>query len=122
MNHQANEDKYTLVVVPDEGLQTAGAVLYRTDFDQTEPTKIWAYSESVDSGDTDNYVEYMGLIIGLAEARRKCLVNLLVKGASLQVIEQIQGINQVNDPRLLPLYQRACLLVQRIGRIKFETI
>jgi hypothetical protein len=37
--HQANEDTYTLVV-PDEGLHTAGAVLYCTDFDQTEPIKI----------------------------------------------------------------------------------
>lgn len=124
-----NKDRYTLVVILNEKLHTAGAVLYLTEFDQTIPREIWTYSESIDAwpysksidaGNTDNYAEYMGLIIGLAEARRKCLPNLTVKGVSLQVLEQIQGAEQVNDPRLQPLYERACLFVQRIGQVKFE--
>ena len=115
-----NKDRYTLVVILNEKLHTAGAVLYLTEFDQTIPREIWTYSESIDAGNTDNYAAYMGLIIGLAEARRKCLPNLTVKGVSLQVLKQIQGAEQVNDPRLQPLYERACLFVQRIGQVKFE--
>jgi ribonuclease HI len=114
------QEKYILFF---DGLQTvAGAVLYRNDSNETEPTKIWNYSVHVGSDKTNNYAEYMGLIEGLVEARRKCLPNLLVKGTSLQVIEQMQGIYQVDDPQLLPLYQRACFLANRIGYVEFQHV
>jgi len=119
-------DKYTLFFdgcsKGNPGKAGAGAVLYRTDFGQTELTEIWAYAEFVGLNETNNYAEYMGLILGLAEAVRKCLPNLLVKGDSLLIIKQMQGVYQVNAPHLLPLYQRACVLAKRIGRVEFEHV
>ena len=104
------------------GKAGAGAVLYRTDPDQTDLLEIWASAEFVGLKQTNNYAEYMGLILGLAEAVRKGLPNLLVKGDSLLIIKQMQGVYQVNAPHLLPLYQRACILVKRIGRVEFEHV
>lgn len=119
-------DKYTLFFdgcsKGNPGKAGAGAVLYHTNTDQTESTEIWAYAEFLGLKQTNNYAEYMGLILGLAEAARKGLPNLLVKGDSLLVIKQMQGVYQVNAPNLLPLYQRACTLVKNIGRVEFEHV
>lgn len=116
-------DKYTLFFdgcsKGNPGKAGAGAVLYRTDFELTE---IWAYAQFVGETQTNNYAEYMGLILGLEEAVRKGLPNLLVKGDSLLIIKQMQGVYQVNAPHLLPLYQRACVLVKRIGQVEFEHV
>jgi ribonuclease HI len=104
------------------GKAGAGAVLYRTDQRQTGLIEIWSASEFLGANQTNNYAEYMGLILGLAEAVRKCLPNLLVKGDSLLVIKQMQGTYQVNAPHLLPLYQRACVLVKNIGKVEFQHV
>jgi len=104
------------------GKAGAGAVIYRTDFHQTEPIEIWAASEFVGLKQTNNYAEYMGLILGLAEAVQKSLQNLTVKGDSLLVIKQMQGVYQVNAPHLQPLYQQAIALVKIIGRVEFEHV
>lgn len=119
-------DKYTLFFdgcsKGNPGKAGAGAVIYRTDPGKVELVEIWNWSEFVGENQTNNYAEYMGLILGLAEAVRKCLPNLLVKGDSLLVIKQMQGEYQVNSPNLLPLYQRACVLIKNIGKIEFQHI
>ena len=120
------DDKYTLFFdgcsKGNPGKAGAGAVLYRTNFHKTELIEIWSASEFVGLKQTNNYAEYMGLLLGLAEAGRKCLPNLLVKGDSLLVIKQMQGVYKVNAPHLLPLYQQACVLVKSIGRVDFEHV
>jgi len=119
-------DKYTLFFdgcsKGNPGKAGAGAVLYRTDPRKAELIEIWSYSEFVGATQTNNYAEYMGLILGLAEAVRKCLPNLLVKGDSLLVIKQMQGEYQVNAPHLQPLYQRACVLAKNIGSVEFQHV
>jgi len=108
------------------GKAGAGAVLYvkngqGQDQDQ-ELTEIWSHTEFVGEKQTNNYAEYMGLILGLVEANRKCLPNLLVKGDSLLVIKQMRGEYQVHAPHLQPLYQKACDLVKTIGSIQFQHV
>jgi ribonuclease HI len=119
-------DEYTLFFdgcsKGNPGKAGAGAVLYRTDQRQAGLIEIWSASEFVGANQTNNYAEYMGLILGLAEAVRKCLPNLLVKGDSLLVIKQMQGAYQVNAPHLLPLYQRACVLIKNIGKVEFQHV
>jgi ribonuclease HI len=119
-------DEYTLFFdgcsKGNPGKAGAGAVLYRTDQRQAGLIEIWSASEFVGANQTNNYAEYMGLILGLAEAVRKCLPNLLVKGDSLLVIKQMQGEYQVNAPHLLPLYQRACVLIKNIGKVEFQHV
>jgi ribonuclease HI len=120
------DSKYTLFFdgcsKGNPGKAGAGAVLYRTDDDNTELTEIWACAEFVGLKQTNNYAEYMGLILGLTEAVKKGLTNLLVKGDSLLIIKQMQGVYQVNAPHLQPLYQQAIALVKIIGRVEFEHV
>jgi ribonuclease HI len=120
------DDKYTLFFdgcsKGNPGKAGAGAVLYRTDPRKADLIEIWSYSEFVGATQTNNYAEYMGLILGLAEAVRKCLPNLLVKGDSLLIIKQMQGAYQVHAPHLLPLYQRACILAKNIDSVQFQHV
>jgi ribonuclease HI len=110
------------------GKAGAGAVLYlkkgqgQSQSQVQEFTEIWSHAEFVGEKQTNNYAEYMGLILGLAEANRKCLPNLLVKGDSLLVIKQMRGEYQVHAPHLRPLYQRACDLVKTIASIQFQHV
>lgn len=117
------DDKYTLFFdgcsKGNPGKAGAGAVLYRSNLELTE---IWACTEFVGLKQTNNYAEYMGLIFGLGEAVRKCLPNLLVKGDSLLVIKQMQGVYQVKAPNLIPLYQQAITLVKTLDKVEFEHV
>ena len=104
------------------GKAGAGAVLYLKKGQDQDLTEIWSHAEFVGEKQTNNYAEYMGLILGLVEANRKCLPNLLVKGDSLLVIKQMRGEYQVHAPHLQPLYQKACVLVKTIGSIQFQHV
>ena len=52
---------------------------------------------------TNNYAEYMGLIIGLEEAVRLKIIKLIVKGDSLLVIKQMKGEYKVKSPNIIGL-------------------
>ena len=56
---------------------------------------------------TNNVAEYNGLILGLEEAKRLNINELIIKGDSKLVIEQMKGNYKVNAPHLIPLYKRA---------------
>jgi len=98
------------------GKAGAGAVIYK------QSTEIWSSSEFVGEKQTNNYAEYMGLILGLEEAVKQNLPNLMIKGDSLLVIKQMQGVYQVNSANLLPLYKKASLLVKRLGVVEFQHV
>ncbi len=104
------------------GKAGAGAVLYRTAWGKTDLIEIWSNSEYLGPKQTNNYAEYMGLLLGLAEAARSCLPNLIVKGDSLLVIRQMQGAYQVNSPQLSPLYQRAIAHAKTIGAVQYQHV
>ena len=56
---------------------------------------------------TNNVAEYNGLILGLEQASKLGIKELIIKGDSKLVIEQMKGNYKVNAPHLIPLYKRA---------------
>ena len=67
----------------------------------------------------------MGLILGLEEVVARAalgVTHLLVKGDSLLVIKQMQGVYQVKAPNLIPLYQRAVGLVKQLPSVEFQHV
>lgn len=125
-NADADANTYTLFFdgcsKGNPGKAGAGAVLYRTAWGKTDLIEIWSHSEYLGPKQTNNYAEYMGLLLGLAEAARNCLPNLIVKGDSLLVIKQMQGTYQVNSPQLLPLYHRAIAHAKTIGTVQYQHV
>ena len=84
------------------GLAGAGAVIYNH-----LNKEIWCKSSFVGKKETNNVAEYSGLILGLEEAVKMeggCIRNLIVKGDSKLIIEQMKGNYKVNSPNLLQLY------------------
>ena len=107
------------------GKAGAGAVLYREKEDkgEDEAEEIWSQAQFVGKKETNNYAEYMGLILGLEEVIKVIdLQHLLVKGDSLLVIKQMQGVYQVKAPNLIPLYQRAVGLVKQLPSVEFQHV
>lgn len=101
------------------GKAGAGAVLYREGLDE----ELWSQAKFVGNKETNNYAEYMGLILGLEEVvSRPDVTHLLVKGDSLLVIKQMQGVYQVKAPNLIPLYQRATGLVKQLPSVEFQHV
>jgi ribonuclease HI len=71
---------------------------------------------------TNNVAEYRGLIAALQWAADRELKQLIVKGDSQLIIEQMRGNYKVKHEGLKPLYLRARLLVMQIGDVRFEHV
>ena len=101
----ANIDNYTLFFdgcsKGNPGKAGAGAVIYKNGIE------IWAKAHYVGAKQTNNYAEYMGLLVGLEEAVKQQISTLTVKGDSLLVIKQMRGEYKINAPTLLALNQQA---------------
>ena len=95
------------------GKAGAGAVLYMNDIE------IWHKAYYISDKQTNNYAEYMGLIIGLEEVVKQKLTSLQVKGDSLLVIRQMKGEYKVNSQNILELYKKAISLSKKIKHIEF---
>ena len=95
------------------GKAGAGAVLYNND------TEVWCRAHYIGDKQTNNYAEYMGLIIGLEEAVKQNIKSLIVKGDSLLVIRQMKGEYKVKSENILELYKTAEQLAKRISTIEF---
>lgn len=112
-----DKNKYTLFFdgcsKGNPGKSGAGAVIYINDIE------IWSQSYFVGEKQTNNYAEYMGLIIGLEEAVKINLNSLTVKGDSLLVIKQMSGSYKVNSPNIIGLYKRATALAKQIKFVEF---
>ena len=91
------------------GLAGSGAVIYNH-----LNKEIWYKSSFVGKKETNNVAEYSGLILGLEEAlyNNKEIRNLIIKGDSKLVIEQMKGNYKVNSQNLLQLYKKAKELIQ----------
>ena len=94
----------------------AGAVLYQKNDKDTE---IFALSHFVGENVTNNFAEYTGLIIGLAECLKMGIKNLCVKGDSLLVIQQMRGVYKVKSENLKGLYTQAKDLASQFETIEF---
>ena len=71
---------------------------------------------------TNNVAEYNGLIAALTWAVEHDLREIIVKGDSLLIIEQMRGNYKVKNEGLKPLHMKARMLVMQIGNVKFEHV
>lgn len=60
---------------------------------------------------TNNFAEYMGLILGLEMALKKGVRKLIVEGDSMLVIQQVSGFWKVSAEALKPLCSKAKALL-----------
>ncbi len=67
---------------------------------------------------TNNYAEYMGLLLGLRRARELGVREVEVFADSELMIRQLGGRYQVKSPSLRPLYQEALKLLNDFSRVK----
>ena len=67
---------------------------------------------------TNNYAEYMGLLIGLRRARELGVREVEVFADSELMIRQLGGRYQVKSPSLRPLYEEALKLLNEFSRVK----
>lgn len=67
---------------------------------------------------TNNYAEYMGLLIGLRRARELGAKEIEVFADSELMIRQLGGRYQVKSPALRPLYDEALKLLEGFSRTK----
>jgi len=99
------------------GLAGAGAVIYNLTNDE-----IWNGSEFVGTNVTNNHAEYMGLIIGLKQAKEMKIKQLIVEGDSMLVIKQMKGEFKVKALHLVELYNEAKLLAKGFDCIYYKHI
>jgi ribonuclease HI len=67
---------------------------------------------------TNNYAEYMGLLLGLRRARELGVREVEVFADSELMIRQLGGRYKVNSPSLKPLYDEAVRLLNDFSRVK----
>ncbi len=67
---------------------------------------------------TNNYAEYMGLLLGLRRARELGVREVEVFADSELMIRQLGGRYQVKSTSLRPLYQQALKLLNDFSRVK----
>ncbi len=67
---------------------------------------------------TNNYAEYMGLLIGLKRAKEMGAEEVEVFADSELMIRQLGGRYQVKSPHLRPLYDEAVRLLNDFSRVK----
>ena len=95
----------------------SGAVIYENG---DEIWKEYKFSDNIEG--TSNVAEYEGLILGLEGALENNIKNIVVKGDSALVINQITGKFNVNAARLQNLYTKAKLLSEQFEYIEFEYV
>jgi len=98
------------------GLSGAGAVIYE------ENEEIWADQFFVGEKFTNNHAEYAGLILGLQQAKKLNIKNILVEGDSQLVINQMIGTYNCNSPNLIELYDKAKQLEKYFEKIHYQHV
>jgi ribonuclease HI len=98
------------------GIAGAGAVLYKNE------TEIWSCSKFLGYNETNNYAEYMGLIMGLSKANELNISELIVEGDSMLVIKQMNGEYKVKSSNISELHKVARELKMKFSNIIFNHI
>ena len=93
------------------GPSACGAVLYQNDIE------IWSGSKFLGYNETNNFAEYMGLIIGLNKAVELNIKELAVEGVSLIVIKQMNGQYKVRSSNISELNKLAMKLKSKFNII-----
>ena len=98
------------------GKAGCGAVIYENN------VEIFSKAVFVGKKETNNYAEYMGLIVGLENAIIKKIKVLTVKGDSMLVIKQMNGLYKVKSPNLIPLFEFAKQLETKFDKITYTHV
>ena len=98
------------------GLAGAGAVIYHLGKEH------WNNYLFVGEKFTNNYAEYMGLIIGLRHAKELGIKQLNVEGDSQLVIYQMKGIYKCKSENLIDLYNEAKELADYFEKIEYNHV
>ena len=94
----------------------SGYVIYNND----EP--ICEGSESVSLYNTNNYAEYMGLIIGLSKSIELGIKNLKIEGDSMLIINQVTGNFDCSSPNLIELLNKTRFLLNHFNTYSIDYI
>ena len=98
------------------GKAGAGAVIYKNNME------VFSISIFVGEKETNNVAEYTGLLIGLKEAVKLGIKDLVVNGDSQLVIKQMKGEYQVKAPNLIKLFTEAKQLEKEFEKITFNHV
>ena len=71
---------------------------------------------------TNNVAEYGGLLAALEWCAGQGAASVHVRSDSLLLVQQMRGVYKVKHEGLKPLYARARLLANRIGRVTYEHV
>ena len=94
------------------GLSGAGYVIWNND------KKYFEGSEFISENATNNYAEYMAILLALKKCNEMKIKNLIIKGDSKLVIQQIQGNYKINSPTLKSLYDLVTVELEKIDNLK----
>lgn len=98
------------------GIAGAGAVIYLNG------KEIWSDSVFVGNNSTNNEAEYQGLILGLKKANELDIINIIVEGDSLLIINHMNGTYKCKSPNLIELYNKSLNLSKLFNKIYFNHI
>ena len=85
-------------------------------------TEIIAQGSEFLGKNTNNYAEYMGVILGMEKALELGINNLIIKGDSQLVIKQLLKEYSVKSPNLIPLYLKAAKSLLHFNSVKLYHI
>jgi len=85
-------------------------------------TEIIAQGSEFLGKNTNNYAEYMGVILGMEKALELGINNLIIKGDSQLVIKQLLKEYSVKSPNLIPLYLKAAKSLLQFNSVKLYHI
>jgi ribonuclease HI len=89
--------------------------------ERADGSLIEEFAESIGVA-TNNVAEYRGLLAALEWARSHAQSQVHVRSDSLLLVQQMLGNYKVKNPGLQPLYAKARLLANEIGRVTFEHV
>ena len=98
------------------GLCGAGYVIYKDN------VVIKKYGKVVSEKNTNNYAEYMALVLGLDEAIKLGIKNILIQGDSKLVINHLQGNYKCKSDNLIKLYNNSKEILKKFTNYKLEHI
>ena len=98
------------------GPSGCGAVIYHNN------DEIWSDYLFLGTKQTNNYAEYMGLIIGLEQALKMNIEEISVEGDSLLVINQLTNKFKCKSANLIELNEKASNLSKLFKNIQFNHI
>ena len=98
------------------GICGCGFVIYMNDELISQDSCV------ISENNTNNYAEYMALILGLTKAKELNIKKLFVKGDSKLVINQVTNKFNVKSENLKDLYAEAKMLILYFDSITFEHV